>query len=273
MLISSVPDNKFAFKRFRDMPSKLIIDSGALYYMRNKSKLKDVFEIQKTIIHSSPSNIDIRVAHLDEPLLNKTDLSMKYGAIEKTLVNAYEHMDLFVKEGFSKNICLMGVIQGFNEASLQFSIHELKKIGYKQFGIGSLLGKSAFEQIKLINYVTSIVGAENLHVFGVTGIKQIKAMNRLNIGSFDSSRPTMVAVYHQLFYSNPFRTYLVSSSNVAKAMPKLDKPLDCDCPICIEQPEAIFNLSHRDFMKLRSIHNYYHFAKTVEFIKQKKGDE
>ncbi|MEH7238848.1 tRNA-guanine transglycosylase [Bacillus sp. JJ1562] len=273
MLISAVPDNKNGIRKFRKNPKKLIIDSGALFYSKNpgKYKLRDILDTQFYIIDSAPLDMPIQLVHLDEPLLEKRTLSDKFSAVEKTLFNAYEYVNLLQKYDPPPNVSLMGVIQGYDFPSITFSIHELKKLGFERFGLGSMLARSPAEQIDYINFVTDIVSAKNLHIFGVTGINQMKEMAKLKLASFDSSRPTMVAAFHQVFYSEPFRTFLISESNVTRNQQRIEKPLECECPVCINNPEDILNISHRDYMKLRSIHNYYHLAKTIEAIKQIEG--
>ncbi|MDR6123508.1 7-cyano-7-deazaguanine tRNA-ribosyltransferase [Bacillus sp. SLBN-46] len=273
MLISAVPDNKYGVKKFKKKPQKLIIDSGALFYSKNpgKYKLKDILEIQKFIIDSAPPDIPIKLVHLDEPLLNKNTLSEKFSSVEKTLFNAYEYLNLMNKSNLPKNVSLMGVIQGYDMPSTKYCIFELKKMGFENLGLGSMLARSPLEQVRYMKSVTEIVGPENLHIFGVTGIEQIKEMAKLNILSFDSSRPTMVAAFHQIFYSNPFRTYVISESNVKRRNLVISKPLYCQCPVCMKEPQDILNISHRYYMKLRSIHNYYHLAKTIEDIKISEG--
>lgn len=273
MLISAIPENKNTLKRFSNYPSKLIIDSGALYYAQKKGikSLKEIMDTQMFLIDSIPDTLPIKIVHLDEPLLDKNSLSEKYESVERTLFNALEHMKLFNSIKSPKNVSMIGVIQGYDFPSIQYSIHELKKMGYTSFGLGSLLNKSAKEQIKYIKYASSFVGPENLHIFGVTGIEQIKQMANLKICSFDSSRPTMAAAFFQVMYSNPFRTYVISSSKVNKPQKRIEKPLNCNCPICLVNPYDILNISHRYYMKKRSVHNYYHLVKTIENINNVEG--
>ncbi|MEH7255608.1 queuine tRNA-ribosyltransferase [Neobacillus niacini] len=273
MLISAVPDNKYGIKKFKKKPKKLIIDSGALFYSKNpgKYKLRDILEIQKFIIDSAPPDIPIKLVHLDEPLLNKNTLSEKFSSVEKTLFNAYEYVNLLDKSKLPENVSLMGVIQGFDIPSTKYCIYELKKMGFKNFGLGSMLVRNPEEQVRYMKSVAEIIGPEHLHIFGVTGIQQMKEMAKLKILSFDSSRPTMVAAFHQIFYSNPFRTYVISQSNVKRKKLVISKPLYCQCPVCMKEPTDILNISHRDYMKLRSIHNYYHLGKTIDEIKISEG--
>src|SRR5690606_33854420 len=104
-----------------------------------------------------------------------------------------------------KYIRPVGVIQGFDKASIEYSARELIKMGYENFGIGSLLAKHRTYQVQMIKYGADVVGANRLHVFGVTGIPQMRAMIEIGVRSFDSTRPTMAAAFFQVFYSRPFR--------------------------------------------------------------------
>ncbi|MBO9128586.1 queuine tRNA-ribosyltransferase [Bacillus sp. 165] len=276
ILISAVPDNKNALRKFKKLPSKLMIDSGAIYYVRKglHYTVKEIFERQLFIAMPLLSTCPITFVHVDEPLLNKVTLAERYGAFEKTLINAYEYMNLVRKQKIdtNSNVTILGVIQGYDFPSIQFSIFELKKLGYHKFGLGSLLGRNMSEQMQFISWAAELVGAGNLHVFGVTGIPQIQAMGHIGISSFDSSRPTKVAVYHQIFYSNPFRTYLIKHSGIDRGGQKISTPLHCECPVCEENALDLMNLTHQKYTKLRSIHNYYHFLKTIQPFLRKEYD-
>jgi len=271
LLISAISRNTYSLKRFKKVPLKLIIDSGAVFYAKKnlKYKVKDIFEEQLKLAMPLLNKCPITLVHADEPLLNKKTVSEKFDAVQKTIVNAQEYMNLAKRNSIvqENKLSIMGVIQGYDLPSLRFSIFELQKLGYVKFGIGSLLGKSVDVQIELIKFASELVGAENLHVFGVTGIPQIKEMKNMKIASFDSSRPTKAAIYHQVFYSDPFQTFVIDQSKIDKRQgQRLDAPLACDCPICKINQNDIFNISHRKYTLLRSIHNYYHFSKTINRI-------
>lgn len=272
MLISAVPDNRRPLRKFTTYPSKLIVDSGAIYYSNRGEtyRVRDVFDTQLETVQDATSSMQIQLVHADAPLLNKKSLSEQYQAMEKTLFNAYEYMNLYVKAALPPNVRPMGVIQGFDLPSIQYCVHELKKIGYKSFGIGSLLSKNAQQQMQFIDHAVQLVGSQDLHVFGVTGLPQIQKMVELNVGSFDSTRPTMAAAFFQVFYSDPFRTFLLDASKVTHPIPRIQTPLPCDCPVCRERPEELLIPSPRKYMKLRSLHNYYHLMKTIRQIQQEK---
>lgn len=276
VLISALLDNRGTLKRFNSKPKKLIIDCGSVFYVRQKKRpmLRDIFELQLSFIEDCEESCDITLVHFDEPMLNKTTLSERYEAMERTLFNAYEYMGIIRQSKLEKSIKCMGVIQGYDRASIRYSALELMKIGYCNFGIGSLLAKGHNKQVELIQYAIDIVGASNLHVFGVTGITQMSAMINMGIKSIDSSRPTMAAAFFQVFYSNPFRTYYLSDSRAKPSAPnRISTPLPCDCPVCLNQESKILIPSPREYMRLRSIHNYYHLLKALENMKSNRGGD
>lgn len=274
MLISAVPENNRPLRRFRVQPRSLIVDSGALYYNApgKAQKLRDIFNRQLEVIQDASPETDISLVHVDKPMLNQNSLSARYAAMEKTLYNAYEYLGLFRKSSLSNRVKALGVVQGFDRASLRFAALELLKMGYENFGVGSLIGRNVEEQMDFVEQVAEIVGADRLHVFGVTGIPQIRRMAELRVASFDSTRPTMVAAYYQVFYSNPFRTYVLSASKVANRNRTISEPLPCECPVCEKNSDGLLIPSPRVYMKMRSIHNYYHFVKTIEEILAERGE-
>lgn len=276
ILISALPDNRWALKRFNSKPKKLIIDCGSVFYVRQRKRpmVKDIFELQRSFIEESEQGCDITLVHFDEPMLNKKTLSERYQAMERTLFNAYEYLQLVRQSELDKSINCMGVIQGYDRESIRYSAFELKRIGYSKFGIGSLLAKGHNKQVELIQYAIEVVGASNLHVFGVTGITQMSAMIDMGVKSIDSSRPTMAAAFFQVFYSNPFRTYYLSDSRAKPtADNRISNPLPCDCPVCLNQKSEILIPSPREYMRLRSIHNYYHLVRALENMKSKRGGD
>ncbi|MBD3921007.1 queuine tRNA-ribosyltransferase [Paenibacillus sp. PR3] len=276
MLVSAVPDNRGTIKRFLNKPKRIMIDCGSVYYVkqRERPKLKDIFNLQLSIVEECDVDIEsIQMVHFDEPMMNKVLLSEKYMAMERTLFNAYEYINLFKKTGLPNKFEPVGVIQGYDLASITYSAYELVKMGFKNFAIGSLLAKHYKTQIDFIKCAADIVGANNLHVFGVTGIPQMHAMVDIGVRSFDSTRPTMAAVFFQVFYSRPFRTYIIEKSHAKPSSARLNEPLPCDCPICLSNPADLFIPSPRDYSKLRSIHNYYHLRIELNDIRLKKGGE
>ncbi|AYB47927.1 queuine tRNA-ribosyltransferase [Paenibacillus lautus] len=275
ILVSGVPDNRGAIRRSKIKPEKLILDCGSVFYVKQKSRptLKEIYNIQTSMLEECRPR-SAYLVHFDEPMFTKTTLSEQYMAMERTLFNAYEYLNLFSISVLPNYVEPMGVIQGFDEASIEFSAYELTKMGYKNFGIGSLLTKNHKRQIQMIKCAADVVGPNNLHVFGVTGIPQMHAMVEIGVRSFDSTRPTMAAAFFQVFYSRPFRTYFLSKSHAKISSPRLDEPLPCDCPICRENAADLFIPSPREYMRLRSVHNYYHLQIAFnDIVAEKNGGD
>ncbi|MDT9722278.1 queuine tRNA-ribosyltransferase [Paenibacillus sp. ClWae2A] len=275
ILVSAVPDNKGSLGKFKTKPKNIILDCGSVYYVKQETRpsLKDIFQIQISFLESCDP-CKAYMVHFDEPMLNKTSLSERYMAMEKTLFNAYEYMNLFNSKSLPGHVVPMGVIQGYDRVSIEFSARELSRMGYRSFGIGSLLFQNQSKQIEMINYAADIVGPSNLHVFGVTGVPQMRAMIDIGVKSFDSTRPTMAAAFFQVFYSRPFKTYFLSKSHAKLTSPRLSEPLPCNCPVCQVDAQNLFIPSPREYMKLRSIHNYYHLSIVInDFLTEKSGGE
>ncbi|MFG0216647.1 queuine tRNA-ribosyltransferase [Brevibacillus porteri] len=276
VLISAVPDNRGTMKKFKNKPKKLILDCGSVLYSKQKSRptLREIFNIQLSLLNDCTPGTKVALVHFDEPMINKKSLSERYAAMERTLYNAYEYLKHYELFGVRDGTYPMGVIQGYDQASIKFSAHELMKMGYRKFGIGSLLAKHHVTQIEMIQSAADIVGPSNLHVFGVTGIPQMRAMVDIGVSSFDSTRPTMAAAFFQVFYSKPFRTFVLSSTRAKlTSSNRIGDPLPCDCPVCQENPNDLFVPSPRDYMRLRSIHNYYHLLTEFKDILEQKRRE
>jgi 7-cyano-7-deazaguanine tRNA-ribosyltransferase len=255
----------FHIGMWNNQPTELIIDSSAFFYIANNSDIppqKDIFKRQVKVLDGAKCKV--LMTHLDRPINNKLFNSIDvYNAIEKTLGNAYEFLDLINSNKLSEKFDLepMGVIQGNDKLSLQFCANELKKIGFKKFGIGSLAPLfSPKEIVKRIQWVCEIVGGENLHVFGISRLDIIEELNRLNIMSLDSTRPIKSAIFNGIFYSEPFRTYGIKNAQNASSYGNrlLEKPLPCKCPVCNVNPFSLIETGNKKATNARAIHNYYH---------------
>lgn len=273
ILVSAVPDNRRAIGRIKTRPRSLLLDSGSIYYARRSLRppAPTVFQTQLDMISNLNFGTNIQMVHLDEPLIHKSTLVECYRAMERNLANAHEFLRLFQTHHLHPTIQPMGVIQGFNGPSVRYAARELMTMGYQSFGIGSLLAQHPDKQLDLIQEAATMVGLQPLHVFGVTGLAQMKEMIKLGITSFDSTRPTMAAVYAQVFYSNPFRTYLLADSRSTKTLSRLSEPLPCDCPVCLVNPKEMFTVGAGKFTKLRAVHNYYHLTKTLAHFAEQEN--
>jgi len=246
------------------MPSEIILDSGAFTLMRHTKKWsqKDVFEWQMRAVRGV--TVPVWLGHLDQPV--PPDCNSKaetFRRIETTLARAYEFVQLVKKTNFPQNIQTLGVIQGGDYESVRFCAREMARIGFDLYGIGSLAPLCNTATImERISGAMEIVG-KRLHIFGVSSLEVIKLLIDWNIHSCDSSRPTKAAIYGDVFYSNPFRTFTVPSSRKDKSYNVLEQPSPCICPICIKNPYTITVTGNKKSNNQRAIHNYYHLREEI----------
>lgn len=271
--ITSVAQS-WTMKRFTHQPKRLILDSGGYRFATNPEEAlspQAVLERQLAIRAELP--IPTVVCALDYPILNTRQSSnQKDACITQTIAYAYEFKNHIVRRNLEKELIPMGIVQGYNEASLRFCAAELAAIGFPLYGVGSLaVRRKSIGIIKCVKAVAEVISAEKLHIFGVTGIQSIRALQKLGIRSIDSSRPAKAAMYNEIFYSKPFRRYGILESaeqtELSGKMPRhrrLLEPLPCDCPVCQVDPTQILGVGTRAFIHKRCLHNYYHLKRAIQ---------
>jgi tRNA-guanine family transglycosylase len=144
-------------------------------------------------------------------------------------------------------------------------------MGYTSFALGSLAGMVASSRDELLRRVEAALEAvgPNLHVLGVSSTTVLPQLVRAGVASIDSGAPIHEAWRGGLFYSRPFRRYKLASPHFQEWRRTysfaeiLTDPLPCDCPVCQENPEHIFQLKGKRFINLRAVHNYYHILRDL----------
>src|SRR3569833_3088211 len=136
MLISAVPGKYRPLFKFRSSPSKLIVDSGALYYgaQDRPPTTLEIFKKQLEILEGADDSLPIVLVQVDTPMINRNTLSEKYEAMERTLFNAYEYLNLFVKANLPVQVEPMGAIQGFAFLCFFFFVLVFLLLGFFCFG-------------------------------------------------------------------------------------------------------------------------------------------
>jgi 7-cyano-7-deazaguanine tRNA-ribosyltransferase len=149
-----------------------------------------------------------------------------------------------------------------------YCARELKCIGFDLYGIGSMAVLRHHEPImKRVEAVAAVVGADKLHIFGVSVISVVRALRDLGIHSIDSARPAKAAAYNEVLYSNPYRRFGIMEPPhipLAGRLPRsrrLSKPLPCECPVCNTGSADILGVGQRAFIRARALHNYYHLKR------------
>lgn len=248
-------------------PQKLIIDSGAFAIMNHTKQWsqKKVFSCQINMLQGS--TVPTWIGHFDHPIPPSCDSNSEvYRRIETTLAQAYEFINLAANAKLPSNVKTIGVIQGNSYESVRYCAREISRLDFDLYGIGSLAPVYDSQSIlERIMGAVEIIGTR-LHVFGISSLQVIEQLIRMKIQSCDSSRPIKAAFYGDAFYSNPFRTFTVSSSRRERTALTLDTPLPCSCPICSKNPLAIMTSGSRQGIHLRAIHNFYHLLEEIKII-------
>ena len=257
---------------FQVQPERYIIDSGAFALMNHESEWsqKKVFSIQSNMLNGV--TVPTWVGHFDQPIPPSCEShSAVYQRIETTLVQAYEFNNLFAKAKFPQHVKKLGVIQGNSFESVRFCARELSRLEFDLYGIGSLVPLFNTQTImERIMGALEIVGPR-LHVFGVSSLEVIEQLIRLKVESCDSSRPIKSAFYGDVFYSNPFRTFLVPTARRIQASEVLEEPLPCMCPVCSKNPWDIMASGSKKETHLRAIQNYFHLRAEIEAMTGNAG--
>jgi tRNA-guanine family transglycosylase len=231
---------------------------------------KRVLERQLSLLDGE--SIPTIVCSLDYPILDASlSWQEKAKRITQTIAFACELKDIVAQLGLEAHVTPMAVIQGYDIDSLKYCAYELSSIGFPLYGLGSLAPLKRHAPImERVQTVASVVGAEKLHVFGVSAVETVWALRDMGIHSIDSSTPAKSAAYNEILYSSPFRRFGILEPDsrdelMRGRLPKerrLQEPLSCDCPICLENPRNIMGVGKRVHIRDRGVHNYYHLKRT-----------
>ena len=271
MLISPTSvASDWTLRRLPALPRRVMIDSGGYRYMSVHHGLptpKEVFEQQLSMVDDT--GVPATLCALDFPMAER-GLSSKERdrRLTQTLSYAYDFRRLIDLHGLDDKVGYMAIVQGYDVPSLIACAREYKAMGFTSYGVGSLVGLYAFQEIvDRVKAVVSVVG-EGVHVFGLSSTRTIRALARIGAASVDSSCPVKSAAYNEILYSRPFRRYGILGRNgePTGTIPGercLSKPLSCSCPICRENAADILRVGDRRYTAKRAIHNYYHFKASV----------
>jgi tRNA-guanine family transglycosylase len=259
----------WTIRTFPKPPRRLLIDSGAYRFAAAPQDLSpaQVLDRQLSLLDNAP--IPTIICARDYPILDKSFSSKKKDqSITQTIAFAYELKNLMAKKRLPAHITAMAVVQGDEVDALAYCARELQNIGFSHYGLGSLAELRHHKQImERVHVVAEIVGAEKLHIFGISAIKTVSALRKMGINSIDSSRPAKAAAYNEILYSNPFRRFGILEPDdvplkgrIARHQ-RIREPLPCDCPSCCDDPRQIVVVGKRASIRSRALHNYYHLKR------------
>ena len=269
--ISSV-SRSWTIRRFPALPCRLLLDSGGYRFASAPDEALSPRELlQQQMSLLAGERVPTILCSRDFPILDGSASSNERDkSITQTIAFAYELKNLVAQRGLEDHTTLMAIVQGYDCDSLAYCAQELKTIGFPLYGIGSLaMIKQNDPIVERIEAVASIVGPESLHVFGVSIVQTVHALQDMGIHSINSSRSARAAAYNQILYSGPFRRYGIVEENAEGAgmrgrLPRsrrLEEPLPCACPVCARDPWQIMGVGKSSNIRSRALHNYYHLKR------------
>lgn len=281
MLVSppNVPKN-WSVEKIYPEPRSIMVDSGAFKYIDDVGVLgisqKEAFQSQLRVLGNHRPGI---LCHLDFPIPRKSNLSVeeKQSRVEITIENAKIFHDLFL-DNFDEadGVLPLGVIQGWNDQSVEYCARELKSIGFSLFGVGSVARLSRINRKEIVRRVVRISKiVQPLHLFGVTSIQLMKVFGTLSgVNSLDSSTPIKEAIYSGIMYSDPLRRYKIGTPHFKRVWKRrygyakiLNKPLPCLCFVCKNfGKEMLLKRGKKIYNNLRALHNYYHLKRELNRV-------
>ena len=253
------------------LPARLILDSGGFRYHRSGEKAPTAHELlERQLSILGDTGIPTLLCPLDSPIgwssVGIVDTDLK---IANTLAHASELQRLIQGLRLPSNVEPLGIVQGYDGASLRYCTQELRNLGYRRFGIGSLARVPDSREIARRIAAVFDVAQTPLHLFGIGSPNVVQHLNPEWLASVDSSRPAKAAACNEIFYSRPFRRCgIMNGDGVSiSKLPVhrcLAEPLDCMCPICEKDPAAVLRVGRRDHIRSRAVHNYFHLQRAIE---------
>ncbi|MBC7474762.1 MAG: hypothetical protein H7263_10765 [Candidatus Sericytochromatia bacterium] len=278
MMISPRNVNKsWSSKKWTKFPKKIIIDSGAIQYIKDKRfpSPEDVLNRQLSIFGEDVPSKLLTFCSPDIPLIPyKISKTEALERIKLTIKNAEQYFNLMEKQKLYKNYRFMGVVQAFDPETAYYSSLRLAEIGYETFGIGSLIPLSARGDkqliFRIIEAVIEAIGTR-VHIFGITAPGLISKLKKLKVESIDSSTPMREAINGAIIYSNPFRRCKFLRDTRSQEWTRnysfgeiIDKLESCICPVCIEDPDRLLLGGQKKNINWKAIHNYFHLKWEIQ---------
>lgn len=261
---------QWSLRNLQRTPKFLMIDSGGYRFATAPQEaLSPARILDRQMQLLDGLDIPTIICTRDYPILDRKATTQKKDEyITETIASAYELRNLLVRNGIPSHVKPMAVIQGDTPEALAYCAAELKLLDFPMYGIGSLAGLRNHVPIwERVQAVLRIIAPEQLHVFGVSVIKTIRALRKVGVHSFDSSRPAKAAMFNELLYSNPYRRYGIYEIGRERQRGRIPReqrlvePLPCACPICQIDPQMVMGVGKRENIRSRTLHNYFHLKK------------
>jgi hypothetical protein len=189
----------------------------------------------------------------------------------------------------------VGAVQGWSPNSYIECIQAFQKMGYKKIAIGGVAHLPKPSVIELLKRVKEIIGETEIHLFGLTQPKILRAVKMPNITSVDGMGPFISSVVSAVYFAPDEKRYMcipledvnkseeyekiMANGNFLKveeisdpetnfSKDRMVKTLKsrvwetCDCAICEEFGSKIV-LHHKEYSRARGLHNMYMVGKQL----------
>ena len=183
----------------------------------------------------------------------------------------------------------IGAVQGWSPNSYVECVQAFQKMGYKKIAIGGVAHLSKPSVIELLKRVKEVIGETEIHLFGLTQPKILKAVQMPNITSVDGMGPFISSVVSGSYFGADRKRYMcvpledvnkseeyeriMGTSDFLKVEEIFDPETNfskdrmlktlksriwesCDCAVC-EELGAKVVLHHKEYSRIRGLHNMY----------------
>lgn len=112
----------------------------------------------------------------------------------------------------------IGAAQGWSPASYADSVHRLRQMGYERVALGGMVPLKSPEIIACLHAIAALdFNRPQLHLLGVTRVKDMAKFAALGVTSFDSTAP-----FRQAFMDDRDNYHTASTNYVAIRVPQVD---------------------------------------------------
>lgn len=253
------------------MPQSVIVDSGTFTKTKNKGvvDVRSCIQAQLRILEGWPTDRVAFLIHYDKPLSPHLPFDEYQARVGHNLELAESYIAGFPRE---KNRIPVAVIHALDGETLAASYLELRRMGYQRFAIGSLVALLYRSRTRLESLleICRELKLTNLHVLGISSPALLEPQLGPWIGSFDTSAPIRQAIGGTIFYSRPFKRFVLTPTGRQKLASRsfgsrepLEAPRPCGCPVCSAEPDGLLCADAIEARQRRKIHNAFHLLEEV----------
>lgn len=262
LLSPTILSKNWDVTKWSKLPARLYIDSGIYSNVKSRPTEKSILAEQLRISQNL-SEIPVYYSHPDILIPTGTDYRAADFLIRENLKRASIFLRLFKEK--SVNGIPVGVIHGFDYETIYLTYQELIKMGYEYFAIGSLSVRINYERTLVIEILNFLIraGIKPIHVLGIT-LPLLNEIKSNAFSSFDTAAPIKIAHNGSVLYSPPLKRYIIRPNSLDSLRAKvysfripIPDPLECRCPVCIEDKEQLVGDNNALIRNKRSLHNYF----------------